>query len=380
MRVLQASKAYWPHVGGVETVVQQLAEGFAGAGCDSAVLVASDTRRGFQGEHNGVEVQRVPSLGRLLSLPIAPTYPAALRRAQADVLLVHEPSLLAAASLFAGGRRASAGFGRLVVWWHSDIIRQQLLGRAYRPILQDLLAKADRIIVATPHHVTSSSMLGPFDSKIDVVPFGINTDRFVSDPMRKARVQQLRRRWRDEPLILFVGRLARYKGLHRLAAAMDEVPTGHLVVVGDGPCRRAITESSAYRAGKVTLLSHVGEQDLGDLFWAADVFALPSDQPSEAFGIVQLEAMACATPVVTLDLPTGVTWVNRDGETGLVARRGDPSSLARAINTLITDRSLRRSLGERAQARVRAQFTEEAMVASTLDVTRNALLHGAVAS
>ena len=376
MRLLQASKAYWPHIGGVETVVQQLAEGFAESGCESTVLVASETRRASVQVRNGVTVQRVASLGRVLSLPLAPRYRSSLQAAEADVLLVHEPSLLAATALLTGGAQLRRRFDRLIVWWHSDIVRQSALAIAYGPILRQLLKSADRIIAATPHHVTSSSLLGEFVSKIEIVPYGIDPDRYVTDTARRARVRDLRAHWNDEPLILFVGRLARYKGLHRLGSAMDQVPEGHLVAVGSGPCRAELTSSAAYAQGRVTVLPHLGERELGDLMWAADLLVLPSDQPSEAFGLVQLEAMACATPVVTLDLPTGVTWVNRHGETGLVARRDEPSSLATAINTLVADGALRKTLGDQARARVLREFTEKRMVAATLQACSAGPLDG----
>jgi rhamnosyl/mannosyltransferase len=96
------------------------------------------------------------------------------------------------------------------------------------------------------------------------------------------------------------------------------------------------------------------------------VFVLPSDQPSEAFGIVQLEAMACGTPVVTFDLPTGVTWVNRHDETGLVVPLGDDAALASAMIRLGVDDELRVRLGTQAQRRVLEEFGEDLMVSRVL--------------
>src|SRR5690349_21084725 len=121
MRLLQASKAYHPHIGGVETVVRQTAEGLAELGWDSNVLVANESRRSAHTSYRGVAVHSVPTIARVLSLPLAPTYGVALRRATADVLLIHEPTLLASASLFLDRASLRSRFGRLIVWWHSDI-------------------------------------------------------------------------------------------------------------------------------------------------------------------------------------------------------------------------------------------------------------------
>ena len=92
-------------------------------------------------------------------------------------------------------------------------------------------------------------------------------------------------------------------------------------------------------------------------FLAADVFCLPSVARSEAFGIVQLEAHICGTPVVSTNLPTGVPLVNQHGETGLVVPPGDPSALAEALARLLTDDALRARLGARSRERVLESFT-----------------------
>src|SRR5262249_53727092 len=101
---------------------------------------------------------------------------------------------------------------------------------------------------------------------------------------------------------------------------------------------------------------------------AADVFTLPSTDRSEAFGIAQLEAMACAKAVVSSDLPTGIQAVNRHGVTGLLVPPGDPNALAGALTSLLDDAKLRAELGRAARERVDQHFTAERMVAETLSV------------
>ncbi len=367
MRLLQAGKAYDPHLGGIETVMRQVGEGAAAAGWESAVLVANDGRAGINECRNGVDVVRTPTWTRALSLPVSPAYVHALRHERADTLLVHEPTLLAAVSLMAD-RTSKDRFGRIVVWWHSDIVRQRLLAPAYRPVLEHLLDLADSIVVATPHHLDSSLMLNRYRDKATVIPYGIDPTRYEWSVERIRRVHAVRQRFRGVPLIVYAGRLARYKGMPELAKAMDLLPTGHLVVIGDGACRAAIESSPAFAAGRVTILPHLAAEEFVDMLWAADVFVLPSTQNSEAFGIVQIEAMACATPVVTFDLPTGVTWVNRNNETGLVARLGDVTSLASCIGRLLDDPELRDRLGQHARRRALDTFGDRRMVERTLQV------------
>ena len=143
--------------------------------------------------------------------------------------------------------------------------------------------------------------------------------------------------------MLFVGRLVYYKGLEYLIEAMRWVPDAVLVVVGTGPLRgrlQRLSEQWLGCPGKVVFLGAVAEHDLCAWYHACDVFVLPSVELSEAFGLVQLEAMACAKPVVTTDLPTGVTYVNQHGHTGLVVPRRNSRALAEAINILLDNRQL----------------------------------------
>ncbi len=97
-----------------------------------------------------------------------------------------------------------------------------------------------------------------------------------------------------------------------------------LVIIGDGPLR-ADLEREAASAGLFDRVSFLGNVDdnLINYFHASDVFALPSCERSEAFGIVQLEAMACGLPVVNTRIDSGVPYVSPDGITGFTVRTGE---------------------------------------------------------
>jgi glycosyltransferase involved in cell wall biosynthesis len=87
---------------------------------------------------------------------------------------------------------------------------------------------------------------------------------------------------------------------------------------------------------------------------------------SEAFGLVQLEAMAAGTPVVNTRLDSGVPFVSRDGESGITVPPGDAAALGAALRRLLDDDELRARLGRGARARVERTFTRERMAAQTL--------------
>jgi len=164
----------------------------------------------------------------------------------------------------------------------------------------------------------------------------------------------------DRSTVLFVGRLSYYKGVEYLLDAMGGVDAT-LLVVGDGEQRAALERRTREREG-VAFLGRVSDATLKRCYAAADVFVLPSVAPSEAFGIVQLEAMAHGTPIVNTALPTGVPWVSKDGKTGLTVPPKDADALADAIERLLANPDLRRQYGENARERVHRRFSRETML------------------
>ena len=97
---------------------------------------------------------------------------------------------------------------------------------------------------------------------------------------------------------------------------------------------------------------------------------MPSVTRAEAFGYVQLEAMACGKPVISTRLPSGVAWVNRDEETGLVVPPGDATALAEALARLVADPRLRQRLGTAGRARVLSDFSMDRMGQATAALYR----------
>jgi rhamnosyl/mannosyltransferase len=226
----------------------------------------------------------------------------------------------------------------------------------------------DLIIASSPDMVEHSEFLSPRAEKCRVVPFGIDVERFAATQTTIARAEELLS-GRARPVVLFVGRLIYYKGADVLMRAMRDVDAD-LVIIGRGPLEgelRSLADSLGI-ADRVTFLPPVTAGDLVAWYHAADVFCLPSVARSEAFGLVQLEAHAAGTPVVSTRLTTGVPFVNQDGVTGLTVPPGDERALADALNAIVGDSALRERLGRTALERARAQFTTGRMVDDTLAV------------
>ena len=360
LRVVQLGKFYPPFRGGMETYLQHLSQ-VLDRHVDLEVLVANTRYETVRERIDGVRVARLASLGRVRSTSIVPSLPAALRRSGAEVVHVHAPNPMAEVALLGSSLATRA---RVVVTWHADVVRQRWLGRLYRPVSRRLLARADAICVATPVHVDASPLLRPHAAKCHVCPFGIDIDATVASP---DAVAAIRSRWGGRPIVLGVGRLVYYKGFDVLLDAVRDLGVT-LLLVGEGE-RRAALEARIAAHGLADRAVLLGEQrDLAPFFAACDVFVLPSTERAEAFGIVQLEAMAAGKPVVSTRLGTGVDWVNVDGTTGVTVPPGDAAALRAALARLLADPQLRTRLGTAGRRRVEERFTTAQAGAAVLAV------------
>jgi len=163
----------------------------------------------------------------------------------------------------------------------------------------------------------------------------------------------------DPPVVLYVGRLAREKGVDRLLDAFgqvaDRVPRAVLVVAGDGPERAALQARAAALglSARVQFRGWVDPQAVDSLIGESTVVVLPSR--SEAFGLVALEAAALARPVVAFAVG-GLPEVIEDGVTGRIVDSETPSALAEALVDLLRSPALAAGMGQAARDRVAARF------------------------
>jgi glycosyltransferase involved in cell wall biosynthesis len=377
LRVVMVNKYYSPpHLGGVEMALRTLSEGLVTcAGAQVRALVSNEGPGLIEETIGGVEVVRLPRQLRLSSAPVAMGMRGALRREwhrlgldgrpePPDIVNLHSPYPWGELSFL---------FSRVdvpsVLLYHSDIVRQKRLLAAYRPFLERILDRVDLIVTSSQNMVDNSQFLAPRAAKCRVVPYGLPAERLGSTPAIERRAAQLRAAHGGRPIVLFVGRLVYYKGAEILVRAMNGVDAD-LVLIGEGPLEASLRTLAAEAGarGRMTFLPPQDDQELLAWYRAADVFCLPSVARSEAFGLVQIEAHAAGTPVVSTDLPTSVPYANLHGVTGLTVPSGNVEALREALVRLLSDAGLRERLGRQAQARALKEFTVPRMVAGTLEV------------
>jgi rhamnosyl/mannosyltransferase len=355
MRVVHAYKIFKPEMeGGIPEVIDILARGLSAQGHENEIVVARSWGLASTETRDSVQIKRIASLGTLLSLPLAPTYPFRLHQAVkgADIVALHAPFPLADPVVAA--LPASTG---LVVHWHSDIIRQKRSSAILAPLRRRMLERADAIITTHESILDHTEVLKPYSGKTVVIPYGINVEYWqTTTPADDQAIASLKRK--HPTLFVAVGRLVTYKGFDVLLTAMTQVD-GQLVICGDGP-ERGRLHALAAELGVADRVTFAGKVSIGEMkryLKAATCFVFPSVTAAETFGIVQLEAMAMGLPVINTALTTTVPHVARHGQEALTVAPRNIGELQGAMQLMVHDNTLRQRLGAAGRERVELHYS-----------------------
>ncbi len=371
IKVLQINKLYYPDIGGIERTVQHIAEGLKEK-VEMSVLVCQSQGHGVSEEVNGVSVQRCGSFGTLFSMPISLSFLWQLRKKskKQDILQFHSPFPLGDLACLLSGYR-----GKVVLYWHSDVVKQKKLMILYRPIMEKFLKRADTIIVGADGVMKGSSYLKPYQYKCVTIPFAVNQK---IERMGKRYLEHAQPNTKNHARFLFVGRLVYYKGVDVLLEAFEKVKNAELTIIGCGDREKDL---KAYikeheMSDKVRILGKVEEERLYREFSECDVFVLPSIAKSEAFGLVQLEAMAYGKPVINTNLPSGVPEVSIHGITGLTVEPGNKRELGDAMQWLVEHPRERCEMGNAARERLESNYTLDVMMNRIMELYERLLKDG----
>lgn len=360
MRILQLGKFY-PVLGGVEKVMFDITSGLSETGVECDMMCATSDRRGS-------EVIELNPHGRVVCCKtwlkkarttIAPSMITKLRRMADgyDIIHIHHPDPMAAMALMLSGFR-----GKVVLHWHSDILSQKTLLKFYLPIQNWLIKRADAIVGTSPVYLAESPYLQKVQDKTRCIPIGIVPNRSDS-----AKVQSIRNEYAGRKIIFSLGRLVEYKGYRYLIEAAKYLDDSHIILIGGGGPLRDELQSlidGLGVGGRVKLLGKVSDDDLPSYYGACDLFCLSSIMKTEAFGIVQIEAMSEGRPLIATKIPaSGVAWVNEDGVSGINVAPRDGRAIAEAILTITKDPETWAKFSEGSRRRFAENFTKEKMLA-----------------
>ncbi|MGI4860766.1 MAG: glycosyltransferase family 4 protein [Janthinobacterium lividum] len=355
MRVLHFYKTYKPDSqGGVEQLIWQICSGGARRGIVSEVLTVTRSEGTVDmGDHLHHRVRQDFELASS-SFALAAFGEFKRRAAWADVVHYHFPWPFMDLVHFATGVKKPT-----VVTYHSDIVKQKHLLRLYQPVMHRFLGSVDSIVATSPNYVRTSEVLTRYQDKVSVIPIGLDRDAYPSaEPARMLA-------WRERigpRFFLFVGNLRYYKGLHHLLDALAGT-TFPVVIVGGGHLEAELKQQAERLSlPHVHFVGAVPDADKIALLTLCEAVLFPSHLRSEAFGISLLEGAMFGKPLLSCEIGTGTSYVNIDGETGIVVPPRDPQALREGMTWLWQHPEEAAVMGQAGHARYLQHFTADKMI------------------
>lgn len=361
MRILHISKYYSPYLGGVENICKYLVEGAVKH--ETAVVCFNDKCKDVIEEVNGHKVYRVATWVNMARQALSLSYFWVLKKAikefKPDVIQFHWANPFPAWVLLCVIPKNV----KLIIHWHMDIIKQKHIYPFIKPVETALLKRADMVCVTSPQYRDGSLPLQPFKDKVRIVQNAMDEDNFILRDGDLEKINAVKAKYGNKPIVFFIGRHIQYKGLPHLIEAEKYVKSDCVfVIAGSGPLTDEL--KAQCKSSRVHFVGRLSDEDLKLYHYAASVFAFPSVTKNEAFGVALAEAMYCSTPAVTFTIPgSGVNWVSLNGETGIEVSNGDDKAYAEAVDKLIEDKELNKKYGVAGHQRVVENFTIPKMVA-----------------
>lgn len=372
MKILQLGKFYPPDTGGMETALYNITEELNQRGIQCDVLCANKEKEYRNDLLNGYKVIRTSSYGIVASTSISPQMIRELKKiiTNYDILHIHHPNPTANLALFMANPKKQ----KVVIHWHSDIIKQELELRFYKPLLIWMLKKADVIIGTSQKYIDESLQLKDFKNKCVPIPIGIKKNDIGVD---ENKFEEIKVRFKNKKIIFSLGRFIYYKGFEYLIESAKYLPDNYVILLGgDGELKekyeQIIRENGL--SEKVFLVGKIDQKDLGSYYEACDLFCLPSIAKSEAFGLVMVEAMSFGKPIVATKIKgSGTDWVNHNEITGLNVEPKNPEQLANAFKTILENQEIYSKFSKNAFQRYLNEFTIETEIEKLIKVYRTIL-------
>lgn len=371
-RVLQVYRTYFPDPpGGLQEAIRQIAIATSRMGVDSKIFALSPAPFPETLSRPEGQVIRARSWAAPASCDLG-GYSAFARfsRACAESDIVHYQFPWPFADVLHSVVRPSIP---AVITYHSDVVRQKFMGKMYAPLMWRMLRAMRFVIATSPAYAKTSPILSDASirEKVRVIPNGIDeetypkeTDDFMLQRLGLAK---------GEPYFLFVGVLRYYKGLHTLVQAATQVGA-HIVIAGSGPEEKPLRKLVGECGAKNVLFAgQVSDAEKNTLLKSCCALVLPSHLRSEAFGMVLVEAAIFGRPLISCEIGTGTSYVNSHEETGFVVPPESPVQLAQAMNQLLREEPLARSMGIAARARYEQLFSGPALGRAYAELYQEAL-------
>ena len=241
-----------------------------------------------------------------------------------------------------------------LVTFHCDIHKLEPLKKLYLPFIKQYLKKIDTICISSRSLFNTIEYLHEFRYKTEVVSYWINKIRFSNLPDPEPEIIELTKK---KNYALFAGVLRWYKGLDILLDASKKFD-GNIIIVGKGPLYNKLqSRIKNENLNNVHLTGFQPDSNLKLLIEKSRFIVLPSTTPAEAFGQILLEGLYFSKPLISTELGTGTSIVNKHNYTGLVVQPGCSASLSKAMNRILKEQNLYESFSKNAFQHYLNNFT-----------------------
>lgn len=379
LKVLHIYRTYYPDPpGGLQEAIRQISLATGALGVEVKILTLSPTPYPQEIQLPEATVIRERSFWAPASCDLGGA--GAFRRYSeltdwADIVHFHFPWPFAdALNLAITARRPK------ITTYHSDIIRQKLLGFLYAPLMHRSLKTMSAIVATSPRYAETSKILNhpALQSRLHVIPFGIE-DRINPSTCDDHITLQHLSHWNihDNNYILSLGVLRYYKGLHYLIEAAKAIQ-GKIVIAGSGPEEIKLkTKAAQLKIDNVIFTGRVTDEEKHALLKHCRALTLPSHLRSEAFGMVLVESSMYGKPMICCEVESGTSFINLHQKTGFIVPPANPAKLAEAINCLLTNENVAKTMGSAARERYEQHFSSQALGRSYIHIYNHMRLSGA---
>lgn len=358
-KVLHVAKYYYPFKGGTEQTSRDCVKSLLNR-YEQKVICFNDGDVTKKDYVDGVEVIRSACFAKFASQPISvfsgSLIKAAINDFEPDIVIFHYPNPLVAYFVL----KYLPTTAKLIIYWHTDIIKQKFLRLFFEIQNKRLLKRADAIVATSPAYIDGSPYLSTVREKCHVIPSCIDINRLQVGESTELLAERIRKENKGKLICFAVGRHTKYKGFKYLIQASKYLDDRfEIFICGKGEETKGL-KREATNDKKIHFLGCLDDDELKGYFLAMDIFCFPSITRNEAFGLALAEGMYYMKPAVTFTIPgSGVNYVCLDHKNGIEVPNRDIKAYAEAVKRLADDPSLRERLGVAGKRRVVEEFSYE---------------------
>ena len=365
-KVLQIVDYVFPGISGIGETAMDIANTLKiQKYCQKIICINSDANRGglvTKHEKNsvdkvkGVDIIRCRMDLHIASQPISFSYIYFLNKImkefKPDIVIFHYPNPFLAEFML----HYKKDIFKLIIWWHSDIIKQKILGKFFIKQNLELLKRASKVVATSPNYINGSKYLKKFEEKCVVLPSCVREDELVISNKIIERANEIKPK--GKIMCFSLGRHVKYKGFEYLIEAAKRLDDRFVFYIGGtGPLSLKLKEL-ANGDSRFHFTGYLEDDELQAFYYATDIFCFPSITKNEAFGLALADAMYYGKAAVTFHIDgSGVGFVNLDGVTGIECENKNVEQYAKALEKLANDEVLRNKMGENGHERVMNNFS-----------------------